>query len=78
MRTICFRDGYQNLLGFLVIIRIIIGDNRPQYSLSQKDGTIVFLKAHTIDPLTAVTGIIEADGSTDELIEEIRGQADAT
>jgi antitoxin PrlF len=53
---------------------------RPGQELEvrEHDGTIVAYKAPTVDPLTAVTGIIETDGSTDDLIEEIRGPVDAT
>ncbi len=52
---------------------------RPGQELEvrEQDGAIVAFKAQTVDPLTAVTGIIEVEGSTDDLIEEIRGQADA-
>ncbi len=49
-----------------------------ELEVSEQDGTIGAYKASTSDPLTAVTGIIETDRSTDDLIEEIRGQADAT
>ena len=49
-----------------------------ELEVSEQNGTIVACKASTSDPLTAVTGIIETDQSTDDLIEEIRGQADAT
>ena len=44
----------------------------------EQDGAIVAYKAATVDPLQAVTGIIETDRDTDELIEEMRGgEADA-
>ena len=39
----------------------------------EQDGTVVAYKAATIDPLEAVTGIIETDCDTDDLIETIRG-----
>ena len=43
----------------------------------EQDGAVVAYKAATVDPLEAVTGIIETDCGTDELIEEIRaGEAD--
>jgi len=38
----------------------------------EQDGAIVAYKAATVDPLEAVTDIIETDRSTDDLIEEIR------
>ncbi len=44
----------------------------------EQDGAVVACKAAMVDPLEAVTGIIETDCSTDDLIEEIRGgEADA-
>ncbi len=44
----------------------------------EQDGTVVAFKAATLDPLEAVTGIIETDCGTDDLIEKIRGgEADA-
>ena len=39
----------------------------------EQDGTVVAYKAATIDPLEAVTGSIETDCGTDDLIETIRG-----
>ena len=45
--------------------------------MREQDGAIVAYKATTADPLTAVTGIIETDRCTDDLIGEIRGEADA-
>lgn len=41
----------------------------------ERDGAVVAYKVATIDPLLAVTGIIASHGGTDELIEEIRGEA---
>jgi len=38
----------------------------------EQDGAVVAYKATTVDPLEAVTGIIDTDCSTDDLIEEIR------
>ena len=44
----------------------------------EQDGAVVAYKAAAVDPLEAVTGIIETDCGTDDLIEEIRaGEADA-
>lgn len=44
----------------------------------EQDGAVVAYKSATVDPLEAVTGIIETDRSTDDLIEEIRsGKANA-
>ena len=44
----------------------------------EQDGAVVAYKAATVDPLEAVTGIIETDRATDDLIKEIRGwEADA-
>ena len=53
---------------------------RPGQELEvrEQDGAIIASKAQPVDPLTAVTGVIDTDKSTDELIEEIRGEADAT
>jgi antitoxin PrlF len=45
-----------------------------ELEVREQDGMIVAFKAPTTDPLAAVTGIIETDASTDDLIEEIRGQ----
>ncbi len=39
----------------------------------EQDGAVVASKASIVDPLEAVTGIIETDCGTDDLIEEIRG-----
>ena len=52
---------------------------RPGQELEvrEQDGAIVAYKVTTTDPLTAVTGIIETDRRTDDLIGEIRGEADA-
>jgi len=53
---------------------------RPSQVLEvrEHDGAVVAYKAATVDPLEALTGIIETDRGTDELIEEIRGgEADA-
>jgi AbrB family looped-hinge helix DNA binding protein len=43
----------------------------------EKDGAVVALKVTSVDPLLAVTGIIVTERTTDELIGEIRGEADA-
>ena len=43
----------------------------------ERDGAVVAYKAASTDPLVAVTGIIAIDGSTDDLIEDLRGEADA-
>ncbi len=53
---------------------------RPGQELEvrEQDGAIIAYKAPTADPLAAVTGILETDKPTDELVEEIRGAADAT
>lgn len=52
---------------------------RPGQELEvrEQNGAIVAYKAATTDPLTAVTGIIKTDKTTDELIGQIRGEADA-
>jgi AbrB family looped-hinge helix DNA binding protein len=52
---------------------------RPGQELEvrEQDGAIVAYKVTTIDPLAALTGIIETDRATDELLGEIRGAADA-
>jgi AbrB family looped-hinge helix DNA binding protein len=43
----------------------------------EQDGAVVAYKAASLDPLLAVTGIIASDRGTDDLIEDIRGEADA-
>lgn len=52
---------------------------RPGQELEvrEQDGAIVAYKVTTVDPLTAVTGIIETDRTTDDLLAEIRGAVDA-
>jgi len=43
----------------------------------EKDGAVVARKVASVDPLLTVTGIIVTERTTDELIGEIRGEADA-
>jgi AbrB family looped-hinge helix DNA binding protein len=43
----------------------------------EQEGAVVAYKAASVDPLLAVTGIVASDRSTDDLIGEIRGEADA-
>ena len=42
-----------------------------------EEGRLVATKASPQDPVDAVYGILRLDGSTDELIRELRGEADA-
>ncbi len=51
---------------------------RPGQELEvrEQDGAIVAYKVTTADPFTAVTGIIETNRTTDDLLGEIRGAAD--
>ena len=48
-----------------------------ELEVREQDGAIVAYKTETTDPLVAVTGIIETDKSTDDLIGELRGEVDA-
>jgi len=42
----------------------------------ERDGAVMVYKTATVDPFLAVTGIVPADRPTDELLEELRGEAD--
>lgn len=44
--------------------------------MREEDGAVVAYKAATLDSLRALTGIIASDRGTDDLIEDIRGEAD--
>lgn len=44
---------------------------------SEERGRLVIRKAMSVDPVEAVYGILELDGSTDEALRRLRGDPDA-
>ena len=46
--------------------------------MSEERGRIVLTKAATTDPVDEVYGILEGQGTSDDLVRSLRGEPDAT
>lgn len=49
-----------------------------ELELREESGRIVATKVTAVDPVDRVTGILELDRSTDSMVDELRGEPDAT
>lgn len=47
-------------------------------AVREEAGEVILTKALPGDPLASVTGIVDLGGTTDEVLSELRGEADTT